>query len=284
MRSFISFQPGEARGCVGCHESRGVAPLEKLPSDTLALAREPSAYIPPPWGNRPLSFLRDIQPVLDQHCVRCHSGLKPAGGLDLYGGLISHDTVVADYGHNRAFETILEKGLVSLSAARAQDASITPPMAYGSLKSKLITCLSDQNHAAEVKLGTDDRLRLAMWIDANAPYHDRFVNKRAAASPYNMPQDEELQKGLAAIHQRRCAACHEVADVTRLDWIDIREPQQSLFLAAPLARASGGNGKCRESVYPNPADADYQAALGLVAAAVDRLRAHPRRDVQSLQE
>ena len=26
MRSFISFQPGEQRGCVGCHESKAVAP------------------------------------------------------------------------------------------------------------------------------------------------------------------------------------------------------------------------------------------------------------------
>jgi hypothetical protein len=144
--------------------------------------------------------------------------------------------------------------------------------------------LADQNHATEVKLSEDDRLRLVMWIDANAPYHDRFVNKRAAAAAYNLPQDPDLQKGLAAIHQRRCAACHAVADVTRLDWIDIRAPQQSLFLTAPLAPASGGTGKCREAVYPGPADADYQAALGLVAAAVERLRANPRRDVQALQE
>ncbi len=61
MRSFISFQPGETRACVGCHESRTVAPIPSRVS--LAVQREPSPLILPPWGDRPVSFLRDIQPV-----------------------------------------------------------------------------------------------------------------------------------------------------------------------------------------------------------------------------
>ena len=77
MRSFISFQPGEVRGCVGCHESREEAPRQdRIP---LALRREPLDPVPPSWGERPISFLRDIQPILDRHCVGCHSGLSPAG-------------------------------------------------------------------------------------------------------------------------------------------------------------------------------------------------------------
>ncbi|MBN2291356.1 MAG: discoidin domain-containing protein, partial [Pirellulales bacterium] len=47
MRSFISFQPGEVRGCVGCHESRAAAPPPK--TGLLALQREPSIPQPPPW-------------------------------------------------------------------------------------------------------------------------------------------------------------------------------------------------------------------------------------------
>jgi hypothetical protein len=70
MRSFISFQPGEVRGCVGCHETRpqSAAP-DRFP---LALRREPAIPTPPPWGTRPMSFLRDVQPVLDRNCVACH--------------------------------------------------------------------------------------------------------------------------------------------------------------------------------------------------------------------
>ena len=83
MRSFISFQPGEQRSCVGCHESKAVAPTQE--SGLLAFVREPSVPAPPPWGVRPLNFLRDIQPVFDRHCVTCHGGLKPAESLDLHG-------------------------------------------------------------------------------------------------------------------------------------------------------------------------------------------------------
>jgi len=46
MRSFISFQPGETRGCVGCHESKSVAPPPK--AGLMATAREPSIPTPPP--------------------------------------------------------------------------------------------------------------------------------------------------------------------------------------------------------------------------------------------
>ncbi len=62
-------------------------------------------------------------------------------------------------------------------------------MAYGSHNSKLIAALADKDHAGEVQLNAEQRLRLAMWIDANAPYHDRFVNKRAEKTGYNLPAD-----------------------------------------------------------------------------------------------
>ncbi|MBM4001522.1 MAG: hypothetical protein FJ297_18640 [Planctomycetes bacterium] len=284
MRSFISFRPGEVRRCVGCHESRNSVPLYPSPDRNLAFARGPSPLIPAPWGDRPVSFLRDVQPVLDQHCVQCHGGMKPAGGFDLSGGLLANDPDIADYGHNRAYETILEHQLVAISPARAQDAGITPPFAYGSHRSRLIGCLTDSHHADAVSLSDEDRLRLVMWIDANAPYHDRFVNKRTDTPPYHLAADASLRAALNSIHQRRCANCHRDDSMTRLDWIDIRNPESSRFLAGPLARSAGGEGKCREPVYRDTDDADYWSARKAVTDAVNRLWAHPRRDVRSLRE
>ncbi|MFA5189852.1 MAG: discoidin domain-containing protein [Verrucomicrobiia bacterium] len=283
MRSFISFQPGEQRACTGCHESKTVAPVPARHTVSIAMSRPVRDPQPPPWGDRPVSFLRDIQPVLDRHCVGCHSGLKPAGGVDFSGGLISFDAVVSDYGHNRAYETILEKNLVSMSAVRAQDASITPPLAYGSHKSKLITCLADGTHRGTVKLSEDDRLRLVMWIDANAPYHDRFVNKRAARPAYGLADDSTLMKSLTDLHARRCAACHDAKTVTRPDWINLHAPAQSLFLTAPLAKEAGGRGKCSQAVYASQTDADYRAVRTLVEAAVIKAWENPRRDLLSLE-
>ncbi len=280
MRSFISFQPGEQRACTGCHESRTVAPVPAKHTVSLAMMREASELVPPPWGDRPVNFLRDIQPVLDQHCVRCHSGLRPAGGIDLCGGLTAYDTEVAGYGHNRAYETILEKGLVSISAVRAQDASITPPLAYGSHQSKLLTCLTNAAHH-EVKLSETDHLILAMWIDANAPYHEGFVNKRPAKAAYDIASDRVLLGRITAVHERRCAPCHQTAAISRLDWINIRYPRQSLFLAAPLASEAGGKAQCRNVIYRDAADRDYRVLSETVQAAVSKQWENPRRDLTS---
>ncbi|MCY2953024.1 MAG: discoidin domain-containing protein [Planctomycetota bacterium] len=280
MRSFISFQPGEVRGCAGCHETQAAAPAMGRPP--MAALRAASIPVPPPWGDRPISFLRDIQPVLDRHCVGCHSGLKPAGGVDLFGGLVTYDPQIAGYGHNRAYETILEKGLVVLSAVRQQDASITPALAYGSHKSKLVTALSQGAHVGKVKLSEDERLRLVTWIDANAPYHDAFVNKRPEKVAYDLAGDSELVRSLTAVHERRCVSCHKPAAVSRSDWIDINEPRRSLFLAAPLQGTEDAGRKCRGG-YANASDPDYQQVLLLVESAVRRQWANPRRDVQSLK-
>jgi hypothetical protein len=282
MRSFISFQPGELRGCVGCHETRNEAPEPPHRKSTLAMVKEPAAMILPPWGDRPISFLRDVQPVLDRHCIRCHSGLEPEGGLDFSGGLISYDDEVPDYGHNRAFETMLEHQLISISQVRMQDASITPPFAYGAHQSRLIAALANENHTKEVELSEEDRLRLTIWIDANAPYHDRFVNKRAATVAYHLPADRELGEALRGVHERRCAACHDPEKLSRPDWIDLEDPKRSPFLSAPLAASAEGDQRCSEAVYASLDDPDYRHLIRLVEAATARAWAFPRRDLAAL--
>jgi mono/diheme cytochrome c family protein len=270
MRSFISFQPGEVRGCVGCHETRAEAPVvENFP---LALRRGPRVPVPPPWGDRAISFLRDVQPVFDRHCANCHGGLKPDGGLDFTGGLTAR--------HNRAYDTILDHSLVSRSNV-GDDAKITPPLAFGSHKSKLIAVLRDELHAKEVELGRNDWLRLVTWIDANAPYHDGFINKRPLQKPYDLPADRALTDRIAAVHGKRCAACHEPADVTRSDWIDLHRPRQSPFLTAPLARQAAGAARCGKNIYEDETDADYQTVLRLVESAVAKAWAYPRRDLRA---
>ena len=269
MRSFISFQPGENRSCVGCHETRALVPVSgSLPT---ALRDKPSIPVPPPWGSeRPISFLADVQPVLDRNCVQCHSGTKPAGGMDFYGGLTAR--------HNRAYDTIDLGGLVERSPM-GDDAKITQPMAFGSHKSRIIAVLTDVNHSKRLKLTQDDRLRLVTWVDANAAYHHSFINKRPEVPPYDLPADTALLGQIKEVNTRRCVACHNAQDISRLDWIDIRQPDKSLFLAAPLM---GANGKCK-GVYKNVNDADYQALLKVVREAVKKAWEKPRRDLTALK-
>jgi Hydrazine synthase alpha subunit middle domain/F5/8 type C domain len=287
MRSFISFQPGEKRACAGCHETRGVTP-RPAPAP-LAASLPPHALIPPPWGNRPVSFLRDVQPILDEHCVQCHSGLKPAGGLDFCGGLTDWSReyekswgLVPGYGFNRAFETILNAKLVAAAEPNLQDSTITPPLAYGAHQSKLLKAIDGERHQQRVQLSPDERLRLTMWMDANAPYHDRFVNKRASEKAYDIATDKELARQITAVHERRCANCHKAAAITRLDWIDLRQPERTIFLQAPLNKSAGGAQRCQAEVYADTGDADYRAVRDLLVAATKKAWQFPRRDLQAL--
>ena len=287
MRSFISFQPGEQRACVGCHETREESPIQSRRS--LALIHGPSEPEPAPWGDRPVHFLRDIQPIFDRHCVSCHSGLTPAAGLDFYGGLTlgpkqgpGHAQPIPGYGMNRAFETIIQHKLVSWSPVQG-DAQITQPLQFGSHQSKLVQVLRAGSCSQRTKLNAKEWQALVTWIDLNAPYHDRFVNKRQETPAYSMPNDQALLQEVAQVHQRRCASCHAVTAVTRADWIDIQSPRHSLFLTAPLAASAGGSTKCGQTIYQNTEDSDYQHILKLLESAVAKAWQYPRRDLRALK-
>ncbi|HOS93655.1 MAG TPA: hypothetical protein PLQ54_10105, partial [Armatimonadota bacterium] len=270
MRSFISFQPGERRSCSGCHETRGTAPPNT--AVPMAAQRAPSPLVPPPWGDGVISFLRDVQPVFDRHCVVCHSGLQPAGGHDFSGGL----TPTA----NTAWDTITRARLVARSNV-GDDARITPPLEFGSNKSRIVEVI-ETTHRGRVRLSEDDRIRLVTWIDANAPYHSGFINKRPERPVYDLAADAALRARLVDVSRRRCGACHEPEQVARLDWIDLRDPARSRFLAAPLATESGGWGRCQPAAYARADDPDYAATLSAVRHAVVRAWAAPRRDLATL--
>jgi hypothetical protein len=276
MRSFISFQPGEQRACVGCHETKAVAPPDG-PFPT-AMCRDPVDPAPPPWGTSAMSFLRDIQPIFDRHCTACHSGMKPAAGLDFSGGLTSGP---GGRTRNVAYDTIFAKQLIARSNVN-DDARITMPLDFGSHRSKLVAVLRSGACSSRAKLSGEEWLRLVTWIDLNGPYHDRFINKRQQRPAYDLPADRQLESVIAAVHAKRCRACHKPAEVTRLSWIDLHQPDRSLFLAAPLARPAGGTGKCSQAVYRDTGDADYQAVRALVRQSVEKAWRLPRRDLESV--
>jgi hypothetical protein len=190
MRSHISFQPGEVRGCLGCHETGPKTPGAGWQTP-LAMLREPDVPKPPPWGDEKLlGYEWLVQPILDRHCVRCHGRERPDGGIDLTGS-------VAEDGFYQSFRTLFGKGpgggkaggsgtpsskdgpvFVSVSN-RFDGAAVTRPKQFGSHQSQLVDVLvSDDLHRQEVRLSDDEWLTLVTWIDANAPYHDAFFNRR----------------------------------------------------------------------------------------------------------
>jgi hypothetical protein len=274
MRTYLSFQPGETRSCTGCHETRAEAPSAPTRAP-LALSRAPSTPTPPSWGAGALSFLRDVQPVLTRHCARCHTGLKPAGGVDLSSGLTA--------AHTRAYDTLIDptRGLLAVSS-KGETSRVTQVRELGSHASRLVKLLKT-SHASRVELSAEDWERLYTWIDANALYHDDFIVKRPdGAAGYSLPDDAELWGAVAEVHGRRCATCHGGEQLARPEWVDLDDPARSLFLSAPRADAETPSGKhCPPGVYGSE-DADHARVLQLLSSAAERARTRPRRDLRYL--
>ena len=71
MRSWFTAMPGETISCVGCHEAQNNTPPAKL---TLAARKAPTDLSDWRGKTRNFAFVREVQPVLDRNCIRCHNG------------------------------------------------------------------------------------------------------------------------------------------------------------------------------------------------------------------
>ena len=72
MRSWTTLQPGEKFSCMGCHEAKNSAPFS---TSGRSMAMKSGVEQLKPFLRRPVrgfSFIKEIQPILDAHCIKCH--------------------------------------------------------------------------------------------------------------------------------------------------------------------------------------------------------------------
>lgn len=175
MRSFVNLQPGEARSCIGCHESKSTAGPTEAP---LALSHPADRLAPQPGETvpRPIHYVTDVQGVWDKHCVACHNSQRAEGDLDLGGDLTTF--------FNRSYETIMTKKLVTCiqefqgPQPRAQKTNVVtlPPYALGSHASRLIGVIRQGHY--DCQLSPSEQIRLTTWVDANGPYYGSYFGRR----------------------------------------------------------------------------------------------------------
>jgi hypothetical protein len=179
MRTFVNFQAGEVRACVGCHAPRSAAPGSR---PVLALAHPADLPLAAPGDiavPRPIDYVTDVQPILDRHCSRCHSPGKEAAKVDFSGTPTLY--------FNRSYETLMSRGLIACvqefvgpqAEAQKTNALPLPARALGSHASRLISVLRQGHH--DVQLTPAESLRLLTWVDANGPYYGTYFGRRNLA-------------------------------------------------------------------------------------------------------
>lgn len=303
MQSFLTVQPGETTGCVGCHEQRLRPPLAALRQLDF-LGRTPDKITPVEGVPDVLELPRDVQPILDRHCVECHNPDKPEGRADLCG---DHSPLFS-----QSYWTILSRGLIA--DGRNERYGDRPPRDIGSSASRLMQLIDGSHHGAKLSRRERDTVRL--WIDSSAVYAGTYAALGSGMHPVEFPVE---------LMESRCGSCHGheppkkkrrighgqyfqfgaagpalplVHKFTELQQIrgsigyykfgsarppqslcNLSRPEKSLLLRAPLAKAAGGLEYCGGTVFADTHDPAYRAILARINAAAEKHRREKRFDM-----
>lgn len=220
-RTYVNYQPGETRSCVGCHDRARTGAAVESRAVSKALKRAPSRPAPQPGdtaGKKLFDYERQIQPVWNAHCVRCHDATTNApAGLDLTG----RQTAL----HNASYESLLRLGAKpkqprqALVGVQVDENDVrayvehAPPYFFGAYSSVLAgvfgsfeprfqsagpgaSTLAERVKAlrakhSEVKLSKAEFVRVANWLDASCQYYPSYwgqKNLKYKESPYYRPE------------------------------------------------------------------------------------------------
>jgi hypothetical protein len=289
MRTFTHLMPGEVQGCVGCHE-----PRNQTVAVPLSRPRPPSPLRPPDWGEGVgFDYTAHVQPVLDAHCVRCHSGPTPPKHVDLSGDKTDFFNVSYEWlarGRKRSGESEWDSPYVNwIPTYNGMEQNIleVTPKAWGSPRSLLADLLlaghPDTNGVRRVELPPPATRRILAWIDLNVPYYGTSETAHPERPGCRQFLPPDLDRTLSEVAQRRCAACHQDGKIPRPIWTRLTNPHLNNFLTAPLPVEAGGSGRCGQPVFANTQDPDYLAILRTFDPVLEELRQRPRMDMAGAQ-
>ena len=288
MLSFLTVMPGETLGCVGCHEKRTDTTRLSRNDIPMAMNRAPSRLEPFPDIPQMLDYPRDVQPILDKHCVECHSSEKPEGRVVLTG----------DYNEwfTQSYYSLFSSRQVS-DVWGYDELGNYPPYSLGSPASALMKTIDGSHYEAE--LSDRERRLVQLWIDTGAAYAGTYAVLNTGTVAVG-------SKAIDPIVKRRCLTCHNATlplgpgnhkmqparNVPRrcLNLYNLSHPEKSMILMAPLAEETGGYGWCKTKstdgkpgqparVFSDTQDPDYQTILRAVEAAKARLEKIKRFDM-----
>ncbi|MDR1491121.1 MAG: NPCBM/NEW2 domain-containing protein [Planctomycetaceae bacterium] len=199
-RTYVNYRPGETRSCVGCHETPDMTPS---PMTSVSKAMQRAASIPKPQPMQPeakvvFDYERQIQPILDKHCVECHTGSQSAAGLDLRGDpagtySVSYQSLIK---LSKTSRQLLGNRKYRDEDNASNGIEYIPPYQTGALSSPLGALVRGeqktawnneeanlyaekllQNHK-DLKLSETEKLVVTNWLDVNCQYYPAYWGRK----------------------------------------------------------------------------------------------------------
>ncbi|MBI4601785.1 MAG: hypothetical protein HY721_07475 [Planctomycetes bacterium] len=301
MQSFTCVMPGETLSCGGCHEHRTLAPEARHRGTLQALRRRPSRIEPFEGFPDVLDFHRDVQPILDARCVKCHGFERRDGRVLLEGDLgaewsLSYYSLFA---HRQVADG--RNGLGN-----------QPPRTIGSSASPLLKKVDGSHH--DVRVSPREWRTLWLWIESGAPYAGTYAALRNEAAQRREHGAAARILGAAGdVLVRRCRGCHAPGSERAIPcsaerrWqqdrskigrptavherivleddplarfgapilLNLSRPHLSPIVLGPLAREAGGFGSCGE-VFRDRNDPDCRRLVAAIQAAKEQVDVEPR--------
>lgn len=251
MRSGVSLMPGEVNGCVGCHEDR-LAGVPAGRKRSMALRQKPKMLTQ--WqGKKPhkFSFMEEVQPILDKHCVKCHDFDRN-----------NRDKLVLARDKNpffnAAYINMYVKKVVKLVGGGP--AAIQAPYSWGSHASKLSQIIEKKHQG--VNLSKKEKEILYTWMDLNGVYYpvyeSSFGNHWAGRCPLN---DEEVAR---------------LSQLTGLDFGKLNSWQRNITAQISFDRPE--ESPCLDKIRQDKEK--YREAVEILKSGKKRLKETPRGDIE----
>jgi hypothetical protein len=198
------------------------------------------------------SCQKEVQPVFDRHCLKCHDfGKKAAKRLVLAG-----DRAVC---FSASYIDLWSRGFIK--CVGAGPAQVQQARSWGSHASTLATVVRG-THAKhpKIKLTAEERDRVITWMDINAPYYPYYESAYPRHPTGRCPIDNRklgrLGKLTAARFVRGCSANQRAA-------VSFDRPELSPCLA-----------KLKKGSKP------YREALAILREGQANLKKRPRADME----
>lgn len=183
MRSWSTLQPGEFQSCVGCHEHKNTVPVAAHPV-SIAMDKGVQPISPHTLnGLRNFSYIKEVQPIWDAHCIQCHDGKKQKMSLRAEMHVVDNQTKrkfsesylslthARKTSDNDSWQGLAEHPEVNWISSLSEP-TLLPPYSAGANTSNLIKRL--QKGHGNTKISSEEISTVALWLDLLVPFISEY--------------------------------------------------------------------------------------------------------------